>query len=288
MSEVELVQRPVIQVDTEVSQYERVSGGLTSGVIILGLVAIVVFAIWYSLLESDRVVVTAIPALAGETSNPEGVAEDIEEPGVEEFPEVQEPMVAEALEAVDVASTVRANDSVAGDAPFMGKGKGLGDSREQGFGNGGTDKSEPWKRWEINFKVTTLADYKQQLDDLGIQLGGAEKRGDTVVYVSNFTGNMKRSDGLKRSEKRIFFQHSKIQLRNWDLSILQEAGVQDAGDRMPVQFYPNELINKIYSLEATRMQSDGRKAVQIKKTKFNIVGSAGNYDIDIDTIEYLN
>lgn len=288
MSEVELVQRPVIQVDTEVSQYERVSGGLTSGVIILGLVAIVVFAIWYSLLESDRVVVTAIPALAGETSNPEGVAEDIEEPGVEEFPEVQEPMLAEALEAVDVASTVRANDSVAGDAPFMGKGKGLGDSREQGFGNGGTDKSEPWKRWEINFKVTTLADYKQQLDDLGIQLGGAEKRGDTVVYVSNFTGNMQRSDGLKRSEKRIFFQHTKRQLRNWDLSILQEAGVQDAADRMPVQFYPNELINKIYSLEATRMQADGREAVQIKKTKFNIVGSAGNYDIAIDTIEYLN
>lgn len=286
MSQTELVQRPVISVETEVSQYERVSGGLTAGVIILGLLAGVMFFLWYSLLKTDRVVVTAIPALAGETSNPEGVAEDIEEPGVEEFPEVQEPMLAEALEAVDVASTVRANDSVAGDAPFMGSGKGLGDSREKGFGTGGDDTSQPWTRWEINFEVTSMAEYAQQLDFFKIELGGAEKRGDTISYVTNLSGAMNKRDGLKRTERRIFFQQSKRVLRNWDLRLLQKAGV--VGEIMPVQFYPPEMIQQIYTLEATKVQNDGREIPHVKKTTFSITGSGGNYQFNLDKIEYVN
>lgn len=285
----ELVQRPVISVDTEVSQYERVSGGLSAGVIIVGLLAGVMFFLWYSLLKTDRVVVTAIPALAGETANPEGVAEDVEEPGVEEFPEVAEPMLAEALEAVDVASTVRANDSVAGDAPFMGTGKGLGDSREKGFGNGGTDKSEPWKRWEINFSVTSIAEYAAQLDHFKVELGGAQKRGDGITYVNNLAGgNMTKREGLKRTEKRIYFQQAKRQLRNWDLTLLQRAGVQDIDNRTPVQFFPGDMINQIFSMEAQKVQADGRKLEQVKKTVFNIEGTPGNYEFVLGKIEYLN
>ncbi len=284
----DLVQRPVISVDTEVSQYERVSSGLSAGVIIVGLLAGVMFFIWYSMLKNDRVVVTPIPALAGETSNPEGVAEDIEEPGVEEFPEVAEPMLAEALEAVDVASTVRANDSVAGNAPFMGTGKGLGDSREKGFGTGGNDRNEPWKRWEIDFKVTSIPEYAKQLDHFKIELGGAEKKGDSVVYCLNVSSSPMLRQGLKRSEKRIYFQHSKPILRKWDLQILQKAGLQDSADRTPIQFYPAEIIQQMYALEAAQLQQDGRTVPQIKKTYFAVEATGGSYQFVLKEMKYLN
>ncbi len=290
MSQVtELVQRPVIRVDTEVSQYERVSGGLSAGVIILGLLAAVLFFLWYSLLKSNRMTVTALaPTFAGDTSNPEGVAEDIEEPGVEEFPEVQEPQLAEALEAVDVASTVRANDSEAGDATQMGTGKGLGDRRTQGFGNGGTDVNEPWKRWQINYSLTTVSDYAKQLDHFKIELGGVEKTGDNIAYVTNVASSKNVRTGSKRTEKRIYFSHTIPKLREWDKRLLQQANITNVGERIPVQFYPIEIINQLYAMENAKLQQDNRKIPNIKNTVYTVEGSEGNYRFTLSKIIYLN
>lgn len=286
----ELVQRPVIRVQTVVSNYEQVSGGLTAGVIITGLLAGVLFLLWYSLLKVDRMVPTAIdPAFAGETSNPEGVAEDIEEPGVEEFPEVQEPQLAEALESVDVASTVRANDSVGGDAPAMGTGSGLGDKRAQGIGTGGTDKNEPWKRWELRYKVSTLTEYAKQLDFFKIELAGVQKVGDNIAYLTNIAAaSPKVRSGSRKTEKRIYFSHTIAQLRKWDLNLLQKANVTNLGDRLPMQFYPADVIQQLYSLENAQLTKDNRKVPDIKRTVFNVEGSEGNYRFVLEKITYLN
>lgn len=289
MSEqVELVPRPVIRVETRVSQYERVSGGLASGVIIMGLLAAVMFFIWYSLLKTNRTIADVVPAFAGETMNPEGIAEDVEEPGVEEFPEVQEPQLAEALEAVDVLSTVRANDSVSGDAPAMGTGKGLGDRRSQGIGTGGTDKNEPWKRWQIMYKVNTMGEYAKQLDFFKIELAGAERTGDNIVYLTNVSGTAAVRAGSKQLEKRIYFSHTIPTLRNWDLNLMRNANVANVGDRIPLQFYSAEIIALLYRLENEQLQEDNRKIPDIKNTIFNVEGTPGNYRFVLDKITYLN
>jgi hypothetical protein len=285
---IELVARPVIRVETQVSQYERVSGGLASGVIIMGLLAAVMFFIWYSLLKTNRTIPDVTPAFAGETSNPEGIAEDVEEPGVEEFPEVQEPQLAEALESVDVISTVRANDSVAGDAAQMGTGKGLGDRRSQGFGTGGTVSNKFWERWQIIYSVNTMSEYARQLDFFKIELGGAERAGDNIVYLTNVSGAANIRAGAKRLERRVYFSHTIPQLRNWDLNLLRNANVANAGDRIPLQFYPAEIINLLGSLEAQQLARDNREVANVKSTIFNVVGSPGNYRFELGKVNYLN
>lgn len=289
MSEpIELVQRPVIRMETQVSQYEKVSGALASGVIIMGFLAAIMTFLWYSLLKTHRSIPDSFVAFAGETMNPEGVAEDVEEPGVEEFPEVQEPQLAEALESVDVISTVRANDSVAGDAAQMGTGKGLGDRRSKGIGGGGKDVNEPWKRWQIIYSVNTMSEYAQQLDHFKIELAGAERVGDNIVYLTNVSKTPAMRAGAKRLEKRIYFSHSIPQLRNWDLNLLRNANVANAGDRIPLQFYPIDVINQMYRLETERIQRDGREIRHIKSTVFNVVGTPGNYRFELANIVYLN
>lgn len=289
MSEpIELVRRPVIRMETRVSQYEKVSGGLAAGVIIMGFLAAIMTFLWYSLLKTHRSIPDSFVAFAGETMNPEGVAEDVEEPGVEEFPEVQEPQLAEALESVDVVSTVRANDSVAGDAAQMGTGKGLGDSRSKGIGGGGSDVNEPWKRWQIIYSVNTMAEYAQQLDYFKIELAGAERVGDNIVYLTDLSKTPVIRAGYKRLEKRIYFSHSIPQFRNWDLNLLRNANVANAADRIPLQFYPVDVINQMYRLETERLQRDGREIRNIQSTVFNVVGTPGNYRFELSNVVYLN
>jgi len=68
---------------------------------------------------------------------PKGEADDAEDPGVEEFPEVETAQLANALEAVSnsVSSVQGALEKRSGTASQMGKGSGFG-SRDGG-GNGG-------------------------------------------------------------------------------------------------------------------------------------------------------
>jgi len=125
--DLELVQRPNNTVETKISSYDQVSSGLSAGVALFGLMAGMLILIWVCSLTPERFIIPPIPIPSGETSNPEGVAEDIEPPGDEENPEIQEPALAEALVALDIMSTVQANeDTVSGNAPKMGKGSGLG------------------------------------------------------------------------------------------------------------------------------------------------------------------
>lgn len=289
MSEhVELVARPLIRVETKVSQYERVSGGLASGVIIMGLLAGVMFFIWYSMLKQVRSIPDSFVAFAGETMNPEGVAEDVEEPGVEEFPEVQEPQLAEALESVDVISTVRANDSVAGDATQMGTGKGLGDRRSKGIGGGGTAVNKPWERWQILYSVNTMGEYAQQLDFFKIELAGAERVGDNIVYLTNVSSTPNVKAGAKRLERRMYFSHTIPQLRNWDINLLRGANVANAGERIPIQFYPSDIINRLGQMEDEQIKRDNKRIEDIKSTVFNVVGTPGNYRFELSKITYAN
>jgi len=287
--QLELVPRPVIRVETKVSTYERVSGGLAAGVIITGLLAAVMFFIWYSLLKTQRSIPDVFSHIAGDTSNPEGIAEDVEEPGVEEFPEVQEPQLAEALESVDVMSTVRANDSVAGDAPVMGTGSGLGDNRSQGDGTGGDSLNEYWKRWQIIYSVSTMSDYARQLDFFRVELGGAERTGESIVYVTNVsTASPNVRAGVKHLEQRVFFSHTIPQLRNWDLNLLRNANVANVGERLPLHFYPKDVIDHLFQLEQQRFRQDNRQLEHVKNAVFTVEGTPGNYRFNLSRIVYKN
>lgn len=286
----EFVKQPVLEIETKVSLYEQVSGTLYSGVIVIGAISFVLIGIWLSLMsdgvwhEGRNVPEPIDPGQL----RPVGVAEDIEEPGVEEFPEVAEPMLADSLEAVDVRSTVRASDK-AGDSAFNGAGRGLGDRRQAGYkGNDLTEGHEAWKHWQIDYTVSSIQEYGRQLDHFGVELAAAEKKGLTVIYCKDVSKQPTLRVGQKSAEGRIYFQHAKQLLRRWDLLTLQKAGVEDCESRTPIHFYPDAMIRKMYQLETMQLEEDGRKIEEVKQAKFVIAGSEGGYQFKLAELIYLN
>ena len=92
------------KLDTRTSVYDRVSGALTTGVMIFGTMSLLLFLMWLTTITPRRnanLTITEVP-LPGDPGEekPLGVADDILEPGVEEFPEIELPQLADAVEAV--------------------------------------------------------------------------------------------------------------------------------------------------------------------------------------------
>ena len=147
--------KPKLNVETEVSAYDKVNATLQVLLMMLGMAVGLMLLIWLTShfkWQSPIVPVDISEAmLEGEEGEkaPEGVAEDFFEPGVEEFPDVETPQLMDALEAVtNAVSSVRANNSfMDGDAAEMGKGRGLGNKR--GGGGGGNGVIPEAKRWRI-------------------------------------------------------------------------------------------------------------------------------------------
>ena len=89
------------RVETDVSSYDLLNAFLLSAIMMFGAFATILFLIWYTSLKRDQPPVLVIEQPFSEDSGdskPEGVADDELEPGVEDFPEIETPQLAMALE----------------------------------------------------------------------------------------------------------------------------------------------------------------------------------------------
>lgn len=268
--------RPKMTEEVHVSTYERVSGMVTALVMMLTFIVGVMFMMWLStvvkLVRIDTATEVIGPEL-GEDEKPEGEAEDIEEPG-SEFPEVETPQLADALEALSSAvSSVAASDrDVDGSAEAMGSGRGLGTrGGDGGRGNG----SGPWERWEIRYTTSSKEAYAQQLDALGIELGAIQREGPAITYLTNLSGAMGTRGGTKSQEKRVFFNYNRGVLRDWDLQFAEAAGI-NMRDKILVQFYPPTIQQTLLELERRKL---GNKTVeQVYRTSFGVRPAGGSFE----------
>lgn len=270
------------RVETRVSAYDRVSGTLLALVVFFALIALSLFMLWLT-----RVITFAptpskvfpIDDLKGRGENAQGVGREFEEPGVEELADVQEPQLADAMEAVSqtpspVAGQVQAID---GNAAQMGTGKGLGDSRASGpGGDGNADAIPPHERWEINYTTSSLRAYAAQLDHFKIELGAVHRSKSDIEYAKNLSQPKPDRDfGSRGDEGRIYFSHLNKQLREFDRQLLQKAGIDTSG-KLIVQFYPAETTQLL--LNAERQALGGKPWESLLKTIFGVRGSGSSYE----------
>ena len=99
-------------IETNVSAYDQLNGALISCIILVGFLVTVLFLLWvtsvYDFSKKAAVSLEYLEPFGNE--KPEGFEDDVMEPGVEEFPEVETPQLKDALEAVtDAVSSIRAN-----------------------------------------------------------------------------------------------------------------------------------------------------------------------------------
>ena len=279
--------RHKLKVETKASTYDRLSAMLVALIILFGFLFSVLFLIWLtSVIDfSQRLGGPIVVANLEGDSKPEGVADDILEPGVEEFPEVETPQLANALEAVtDSVSSVRASlEKRSGDAAQMGAGAGYG-SREGGPGTGGEGIPEH-KRWVINYEAEDIRTYGEQLSFFNIDIGIVHQAKDDIWRLNKpgaANKVIKTNRELEKSTLR--FQHKRARMRRWDQELCRRAGIELTSTAQS-QFYPESTRVIIRQAEAAALAEAGQELKDVRSTILKVVpGGEGFQFIVLDIV----
>jgi len=282
--------RPV-EVDMRVSRYDQVAGMLVSLLILIGCAVGIMFIIWLTMtlvFRQAAVPIKLIENVAGRGDNPPGFERDMLAPGMEEMPELAEPQLEAALEAVtDAVSSVAASTDVLSTASAVtSKGEGgRGDSRPPGPEGEGDDIIPRWERWEVRWISTGIPAYARQLDFFGIELGAAGGS-PKIDYVSQLSGGMKKRDGASKDEKRLFMTWKGGTLQQFDKTLLGRANIPTAG-RIMFQFYPEKVEDGLAWIEKEYADKQGHPSVkEYLKTIFGVRAKGREYEFYVAEMRF--
>jgi hypothetical protein len=239
--------------DMRVGRYEQAAGALVTALVMVGTTAVILFLIWLMSVLVFRRVPSAIQMIEypGRGDHAEGFERDPDPPGLDEIEiEMDEPQLEAALEPVtDLASQVAASfDLMATDSIATQEGTGRGDDRPPGPLGEGEDVIPPWERWEFQYSSSNIDVYARQLDFFKIELGAAGGARN-IDYAYNLAQNPpNRREGPSQDEKRIYFTWKSGRLREFDIQLLQRAGISTGG-RIVMQFIPEEINETLHALE---------------------------------------
>lgn len=246
--------KSLVDLPMRVNRYDRVAGILVALLILIGGSVATMFFVWLTtvlVFAPTPVPVKLVENIAGRGDHAAGFARDLEAPGEEEMPQLQEPQVQTALEAVtDAVSSVAASmDTFDTTAVTTSKGSGgLGDSRPPGPLGEGDNIIPRWDRWEVRFISNSRNGYAQQLDFFKIELGavGGKPMIDYAVNLSKPRPDTRQ--GPSKAEKRLYMTWRSGTLKQFDQELLTSAGISTAG-RLMMQFYPEETEDRLAWIE---------------------------------------
>jgi hypothetical protein len=270
-------------VDLRVSAYERVASLLLALLLIVGFIVFTLFLIWWAqraIAANQPVKIAAVEELSGRGDHALGVGREMEEPGVEELADVEQPQLADSLAAVTTAVSLQPAtlDQLLGEAELVGRGRGQGDSRGAGPGGEGTAKIIPrWDRWEIRFSASQVETYAKQLDFFGIELAAMGGGKADVEYAAKLSlDSPTKRTGKGADEKRLRFGWKAGRLQEFDRQLLAKAGI-DMHGRVVVQFASGALEDELARLENEHLA--GRDLSEVRKTVFGVESAAGGYKL---------
>ncbi len=214
--------------------------------------------------------------------NPLGVADDPLAPGVEEFPEVDIPQLANAVEKVaDAPSRYRGMlAAVDGNSREMGPGRGPGRRHPDVIYH--SDK--PFRRWVIEYEAGNPGVYIDQLQAFGVQIGAVHKVLNDIELIYDLDSTPQHRSVKRSDETRIYFVPSQGQLNQWDQRFARRAGVDTTG-RIMVQFYSQETAEKLGTLEAQEAQRRGIDVKNVRRTTFKVRQSGNSYEYYVADVQ---
>ena len=275
-----------------ISRFDTLTSFFMALIWFLGIFVLMLFIIWLlSGKPQPRPLKPKIENPAGRGENPEGFERDFEPPGAEEVEELQEPTLADTLEAVtDAVSTVAATLTTADtQQAATTAGTGAGDSRPPGPEGEGEDIIPMWERWELNFSANNARSYAQQLDYFNIELGAFGGGLQGLDYVNNLAGGPKKRHTDSPSEdKRIYFSwKSQTPFIGYERQFLQRAGVQLPPGRNVVRLIDDQLVATLQQLEADEASKNNRVAPNdIAKTVFESKSDGNGYVFEVVSQRY--
>ena len=275
---------------TQVSSYDSMNAFLISAIMLVGFMVTLLFIIWLTMVldfsgRSPAMLVAYEEPFGNE--KPEGFEDDIYEPGVEEFPEVETPQLKDALEAVtDAVSSVKANlEARDGDAAEMGRGKGFG-SRDGGPGTGNSDVIPEHKRWKIDYESNNISEYAKQLSFFEIDIGVIQENTNGIVRLRDVGGAPQAISTDRNAEKKsLYFTHEKRRMRRWDETLVKNNRV-DLNGSFTVQFYPMKTRVLLRQVEQAYLTEVGRTLRDVRRTYFKVVPSAGGFEFKLTDMNF--
>ena len=279
--------RPNLSVETKTTRYDRTNGALISAILLAGFLFAVMLCIWFSGAYEfrDRGEVFVPPDRPG-VDPPQGLTDDILEPGVQDFPEIATPELAKTLLAVtDAISNVPATLSKrTGHAKRMGLGFGEGHKDgEPGIGPTGTPK---YKRWSILFEAEDIDAYAKQLAFFKIDVAAIHRTKNNIWRVHQSDGVSKVIESNRQQEnKTLRFSHKRQRLRDWDKEICRRSGV-DISNVITSQFYPEATTKIMAIIESAEVKDAGRKLDEVRKTTFRIVPDGDGFLFEVVELQF--
>ena len=281
----------IVNVETGVSRYDLLSGAMSAAIALFGFLATILFLIWLTTaFKFDREVeANNVPWDSYGDEKPEGYEDDVLEPGVEEFPEIEEPALKDSLEAVtDALSSVSASlAAIDGDSPVVGSGSGAG-STDGGEGTGNSDVVPEHSRWKIEYASDNIGTYADQLSYFRIDIGVVSINSNEIVRVKDPGGELRTENSNRAREakaKSLYFGHAKKKLKRWDVRLASQAGVNLAGGDV-FQFYPNETRVLLRSAEAAYVATKNHTIQDIGKTFFRIVPAGNGFAFEVSSMQF--
>ena len=282
--------RPNFNVETSVSGYDMLSAFLVSSIMLVGFLAALLFCVWLTMIIdfSGRkpIALVEYEEPFGD-EKPEGFEDDLFEPGVEEFPEVDVPQLKDALEAVtDAVSSVKAAlEARDGDAAQMGAGSGFG-SRDGGPGTGGGDVIPEHKRWQIEYSAKNLTEYSKQLRHFNIDIGVIGQSTNKITRLVQPGGSGQVVNSSRAAEKKsLYFVPEKIRLRKWDEVLVKQKSISTTG-AFTVQFYPMATRQQLRDVEIAYLTKIGRQLREVRRTVFKISPAGGGYRYELKEMNF--
>jgi hypothetical protein len=281
--------RPDLSVETKASAYDKLNAALIAVILLVGFLVAALFLIWLTTafdFSSQKKAIDLGRVDEAGNEKPEGEADDVLEPGVEEFPEVETPQLANALEAVtNAVSSVRASlEERSGMAAEMGRGSGFG-SREGGPGTGGGAIPE-YKRWIIQYESDSLDTYAKQLDFFSIDIGVLHKTNKKIWRINQLSAQPTVSPSSQEAEdKTLRFMHKKQKMRRWDQTLATRGGAP-LDNAITCQFYPEPTRQIIRNVEGAALADAGRKVKDVRNTILKLEDGPNGFTFTVVDLLY--
>ena len=274
-----------------ISRFDIVTSLLMALILFLGSFVLMLFIVWLlSGKPKPQPIAPLIENPAGRADNAEGFERDFEPPGAEEVEELQEPTLADTIEAVtDAVSTVAASLTTADTAAVASTaGTGWVTVAHQVLREKAKTSFLVLRDGNLIFRPATSV-IRAAVGLLPYRVGRLRRRLSGNRYSVNLASAPKKKHNPNpKTEKRLYFSwKSATPLVQYDRQLLQQAGVQIAG-RNIVRFIPNDveppknLEHVLAHIELEYAKEKGYNSVtQIAKTVFESKSADTGYAFSV-------
>ncbi len=274
----------------QASNVDRAQSLVVALLVLLGAaVAVLVIIFLFRKFNPEKAVPDLIPInTAPRGEKPKGTADDIEPPGLEDAPELNEPELQETLKELTAALTSKTallDDNVFNTEKQAGRGTGQGSIDGTGNTPGGGGNAPPK---ELRFEPQSMDDYAAMLDYFGVTLAVLDPRSKRIYYAKNLTAPKKTTWDEPYSPPQTFYFIARgAPLQPLEIELARKAGIMKVGATL-ITLWPEEKAQDIYRKEQEWMHSKGRKSIdEIEKTFYRVEKKGREYEIKVEDQTYF-